>query len=90
MNTAIESFPSNIIANMFHFERYTMYEMDDVAQRQNVTVDFGTAAPEAPAAPAPAPEAPAAPAPEAPAAPAPEAPAAPAPEAPAAPDTPKE
>ena len=82
MNTAIESFPSNIIANMFHFERYTMYEMDDVAQRQNVTVDFGTAAPEAPAAPAPAPEAPAAPAPEAPAAPAPE--------APAAPDTPKE
>ena len=51
MNTAIESFPSNIIANMFHFERYTMYEMDDVAQRQNVTVDFGTAAPEAPAAP---------------------------------------
>lgn len=75
MNTAIESFPSNIIANVFHFERYTMYEIDDAAQRQNVSVDFGTEAPAAPAAP----EAPAAPAaPEAPAAPAaPEAPAAP-------------
>ena len=40
MNTAVESFPSNIIAGMFHFERYKMYEVEDAAQRQNVTVDF--------------------------------------------------
>lgn len=41
MNTAVESFPSNIIAGMFHFEKYRMYEVDDAAERQNVVVDFG-------------------------------------------------
>ena len=41
MNTSVESFPSNIIAVMFHFEKYKMYQVDDTAQRQNVTVDFG-------------------------------------------------
>ncbi|MGN0702211.1 MAG: LemA family protein [Lentihominibacter sp.] len=43
MNTAVESFPSNIIAGIFHFEKYMMYEVDDAAERQNVTVDFGNA-----------------------------------------------
>ena len=61
MNTAVESFPSNIIANIFHFEKYRMYEVDDAKEREAVVVDFGTAAPAAPA-----PAAPAEPAPEAP------------------------
>lgn len=85
MNTAVESFPSNIIANIFHFDKYKMYEVDDPKERQNVVVDFGNAAPQpvAPNAPASAaPVAPAEPVAPAPAAPAPEAPA---PEAPAEP-----
>lgn len=65
MNTAVESFPSNIIAGIFHFEKYQMYEVDDAGERTNVTVDFGNmAAPAAQQAPA----AEAAPAPEAPSA----------------------
>ena len=40
MNTAVESFPTNMIANTFHFEKYKMYEVDDVAERENVVVDF--------------------------------------------------
>ena len=40
MNTSVESFPSNIIANAFHFEKYKMYEVDDAAERENVVVDF--------------------------------------------------
>ena len=43
MNTAVESFPSNIIAGMFHFEKYRLYEVDDASERQNVVVDFGNA-----------------------------------------------
>lgn len=43
MNTAVESFPSNIIAGMFHFEKYRMYEVDDASERQKVVVDFGNA-----------------------------------------------
>ena len=43
MNTAVESFPSNIIAGMFHVEKYRMYEVDDASERQNVVVDFGNA-----------------------------------------------
>ena len=43
MNTAVESFPSNIIAGMFHFEKYRMYEVDDASERHNVVVDFGNA-----------------------------------------------
>ena len=43
MNTAVESFPSNIIAGMFHFEKYRMYEVDDASERQNVVVDVGNA-----------------------------------------------
>ena len=40
MNTKVESFPSNIIAGMFHFERYKMYEVEDAQERQNVKVEF--------------------------------------------------
>ena len=45
MNTAVESFPTNFIANAFHFEKYKMYEVDDTKERENVVVDFGTDAP---------------------------------------------
>jgi len=41
MNTAVESFPTNFIANAFHFEKYKMYEVDSAAERENVVVDFG-------------------------------------------------
>lgn len=40
MNTKIESFPSNIIAGMFHFEKYKMYEVEDAGERANVKVEF--------------------------------------------------
>ena len=39
-NTKCESFPSNIIAGMFHFQRKPMYEVDDAVERQNVQVKF--------------------------------------------------
>ena len=45
MNTSVESFPSNIIANAFHFEKYKMYEVDDAAEREAIAVDFDPAAP---------------------------------------------
>lgn len=32
--------PSNIIANMFKFERKPMYEVEEAAERQNVKVEF--------------------------------------------------
>ena len=40
MNTSVESFPTNLIANSFHFEKYRMYEVDDSRERENVVVDF--------------------------------------------------
>lgn len=40
MNTKVESFPSNVIAGMFHFEKYPMYEVEDAGERQNVKVEF--------------------------------------------------
>lgn len=39
-NTRVESFPGNIIANMFHFQRKPLYEVDDAAERQTVKVQF--------------------------------------------------
>ncbi|MEI8061020.1 MAG: LemA family protein [Candidatus Berkelbacteria bacterium] len=40
LNIAIESFPSNIIAGMFHYQKKELFELDDVAERQNVEVKF--------------------------------------------------
>ena len=40
MNTKVESFPSNIIAGMFHFEKFPMYEVEDAGERANVKVEF--------------------------------------------------
>lgn len=39
-NTKTEQFPSNIIANMFHFQRKTMFELENESERQNVKVEF--------------------------------------------------
>ena len=43
MNTAVESFPTNIIANSFHFEKYRMYEVDDSKEREAIAVYFDPA-----------------------------------------------
>ena len=39
-NTKTESFPSNIIAGMYHFQRKPMFEVDSEEERQNVHVQF--------------------------------------------------
>jgi LemA protein len=39
-NTKIEMFPSNIIAGMFRFTRKPMFEVNDEAERQTVSVKF--------------------------------------------------
>jgi LemA protein len=40
-NTKVESVPTNIIANMFHFEKATYFEVNDPTVRQAPTVSFG-------------------------------------------------
>lgn len=40
LNNAIEMFPSNIIAGIFHFEKMPLYEVSDEAKRENVQVKF--------------------------------------------------
>lgn len=39
-NTAVESFPSNLIANNFHFEKFDFFELDNEAERANPVVQF--------------------------------------------------
>ncbi len=39
-NTAIEQFPGNLIAGMFHFVKRSFFEIDDAAQREAVKVKF--------------------------------------------------
>jgi hypothetical protein len=39
-NNRCEMFPSNILANMFNFERKPMFEVDAEEERQNVKVEF--------------------------------------------------
>ncbi|WP_226294215.1 LemA family protein [Aquimarina algicola] len=39
-NIAIESFPSNIIANMFNFDKGTFFEIQDASQREPTRVSF--------------------------------------------------
>ncbi|MDM8084343.1 LemA family protein [Cellulomonas cellasea] len=43
LNTKVESFPSNVIANMFHFTRAEYFETDDPAVRAVPRVGFGDA-----------------------------------------------
>ena len=39
-NIKCESFPSNIVASMFHFQRWVMFEITDETERQPVKVQF--------------------------------------------------
>jgi LemA protein len=39
-NIAIESFPGNVVAGMFKFEKGTFFEIDNSAQRENPSVSF--------------------------------------------------
>lgn len=39
LNNSIEQFPSNIVAGLFHFEKMTMFEINEES-RQNVQVKF--------------------------------------------------
>ncbi len=40
LNTAVESFPSNILANFFHFEKVQYFELENAADRAVPTVKF--------------------------------------------------
>ena len=40
LNTAVESFPSVILANIFHFEKVQFFEIDNAADRAVPTVKF--------------------------------------------------
>ncbi len=51
-NTRIDTFPSSIVASMWHFEKADYFEENDEAARAPVRVDFGTG-PAAPTPPAP-------------------------------------
>ena len=39
-NTKLEIFPSNVVASVFNFKSEELFEVADVAARQNVKVDF--------------------------------------------------
>ncbi len=39
-NDKVMMFPSSIVAKMFHFEKKTYFELDNTAERQNVSVEF--------------------------------------------------
>lgn len=39
-NTLIESFPSNVVANMFGFAKSSFFELDNPAHKENPTVKF--------------------------------------------------
>ena len=40
LNIAIESFPSNIIANMFKYKKRELFQLDDIEEKKNVEVKF--------------------------------------------------
>ena len=39
-NTKCETIPSNIVANIAHFEKQPLFEVDSVEERKNVKVSF--------------------------------------------------
>ncbi|MDQ1626929.1 MAG: LemA protein [Actinomycetota bacterium] len=43
LNTRVEAFPSNVVANAFHFQQAEYFEVEDAALRSAPTVDFGSA-----------------------------------------------
>ena len=40
LNTLIETFPANIVANMFKFAKREFFEIENEAEKQNVKVEF--------------------------------------------------
>jgi len=40
LNTKIDTFPSNVIANMFAFKKKEFFELEDEKERKNVKVSF--------------------------------------------------
>ena len=40
LNTQIEQFPTNIVANMFGFKKEEFFELNSSAERENVQVKF--------------------------------------------------
>ena len=40
LNIAIESFPSNVIAGMFKYQKKELFEIKDAGQKENVKVEF--------------------------------------------------
>ena len=40
LNTAVESFPSNLVASVFHFSKMDLFELADAAQGEPVKVQF--------------------------------------------------
>jgi len=40
LNIAIESFPSNIVARAFNYQKKELFELEDVAERKNIEVKF--------------------------------------------------
>lgn len=52
LNTKVESFPSNVLAGMFHFAKADYFEVEDAAQREAPQVSFGGSAPSVGSAPA--------------------------------------
>lgn len=45
LNTRVQAFPSNLVANIWHFTAADYFELDDPGARQAVTVDLGEGAP---------------------------------------------
>jgi len=39
-NTKCETIPSNIVANIAHFEKQPLFEVDSAEERKNVKVSF--------------------------------------------------
>ena len=39
-NTLVESFPSNVVANMYKFEKAKFFELENIADREVPTVKF--------------------------------------------------
>jgi LemA protein len=40
MNIAVQTFPTNIFANMFNFRKRDLFELDEVEEKEPVKVDF--------------------------------------------------
>ena len=41
-NNKREIFPNNFVSNMFSFEKRSMFELEDVSDRDEIKVDFGS------------------------------------------------